>query len=289
MFHSVGNLRSSTERDTGSGKPHVWLHFFPFVLSPWENKKVFQHRQKAQVYETHIFFYLHPGAEGGRKAAFSNLWGEKSLLKTLWKQGQSSACCSFNSKAVLGFSGQTLCFCLNRINLTQLVIQQRWINWNFFWNVVLKWIYWCFKNDMTKEMSSLLDPSDTGPLLWAGCSRLLPCGLQMEPQVALALAPSQQRSEILWLWMRARNPRWNCTSLVLLMISGRVASLFADVVVEKGGSWGWGGGGVLLLVVWDCGKRMTLRTAAPHFEVVQSLIQSQVFPLLWFMFDVLGT
>lgn len=26
MFHSFCNLKSSTERDPGSGKPHVWLH-----------------------------------------------------------------------------------------------------------------------------------------------------------------------------------------------------------------------------------------------------------------------
>lgn len=132
----------------------------------------------------------------------------------------------------------------------------------FLWTPGMIWL---------KKCPLWVDYSNTDPFLWTGCSRLLSCGLQMEPQVAPALAPSQRRSEILWLWMRARTFAVNCASLVLLMISGfqAVSPLCLLVLLVRRG--GGGGGGVLLLVVWDRGERMTLRTAAPHFEVVQSL------------------
>lgn len=102
----------------------------------------------------------------------------------------------------------------------------------FLWTPGMIWL---------KKCPLWVDYSNTDPFPWTGCSRLLSCGLQMEPQVAPALAPSQRRSEILWLWMRARNL---CCKLCFsgsaddFRLSGRVASLFTGVVGEKGGR-GW--------------------------------------------------
>lgn len=119
--------------------------------------------------------------------------------------------------------------------------------------------------------------SDTDPLLWAGFYRLLPCGLQTEPPVAPALAPSQRKSEILWFWMRVRN----LSCKLCFYGSGDDFKLFRPccvLLVRKGVGGGWrrpDAGCVRR------GERMTLRTTVPHFEVVQSL---GGFVLPWILF-----
>lgn len=162
-----------------------------------------------------------------------------------------------------------------------------------------------------------VDHSDTDPLLWnrmfrASFSVVFGWNHTLAPALA-SVSAEIWRSLILGWEPGSVAANW--ASPLLLMVSGRLASLFTGFV----GKGGW----EAACRCWACrGERMTPRTAAPRFEVVPSLgsfvlpripfwnatsrsIFSEedtecfggfnltprrfykVFPFLWFVFDIL--